>query len=432
MRSEASRAPAWCTVGLVSDPSTARRDIALLFATRAVRLFAYGFLSVVLVLYLAAAGLSEARIGLLLTLTLLGDTVISLALTTRADRVGRRGMLIVGAALMVFAGALFGATTSFALLLLAATVGVISPAGNEVGPFLAIEQAALSQAVPGERRTHVFAWYQLCGAFATALGSLAGGALASALLARGLGPLASYRVIVLGYGALGLVLLVLFSRLSPAAEAPRAKREAPAGRPSFLRASLGLDRSRRVVLGLSGLFAVDAFAGGFVVQAFVAYWFHRRFGADPAVLGAIFFGANALAGVSALSAAWVARRIGLVRTMVFTHLPSNVLLFLVPLMPTLPLAMAALFLRFSISQMDVPTRQSYTMAVVDPDERSAAAGVTGIARTIGSSVSPMLAGPLYAVPALASVPFFVAGGLKIAYDLALYAGFRKRAPPEER
>src|SRR6266496_420452 len=187
MRSEASRAPAWCTVGLVSDPSTARRDIALLFATRAVRLFAYSFLSVVLVL----------------PLTLLGDTVISLALTTRADRVGRRGMLIVGAALMVFAGALFGATTSFALLLLAATVGVISPAGNEVGPFLAIEQAALSQAVPGERRTHVFAWYQLCGAFATALGSLAGGALASALLARGLGPLASYRVIVLGYGALG-------------------------------------------------------------------------------------------------------------------------------------------------------------------------------------------------------------------------------------
>src|SRR6266542_2188548 len=164
MRGEASRTPAWCTVGLVSDPSTAGRDIALLFVTRAVRLFAYGFLSVVLVLYLAAAGLSEARIGLLLTLTLLGATVISLALTTRADRVGRRGMLIVGAALMVFAGALFGATTSFALLLLAATVGVISPAGNEVGPFLAIEQAALSQAVPGERRTHVFAWYQLCGA----------------------------------------------------------------------------------------------------------------------------------------------------------------------------------------------------------------------------------------------------------------------------
>jgi predicted MFS family arabinose efflux permease len=186
------------------------------------------------------------------------------------------------------------------------------------------------------------------------------------------------------------------------------------------------------VLKLSALFSLDAFGGGFVVQAFVAYWFHRRFGAAPALLGTIFFGANVLAGISALSAVWVARRIGLVRTMVFTHLPSNVLLFLVPLAPTLPLAMGLLFLRFSISQMDVPTRQSFTMAVVDPAERAAAAGVTGIARTVGAALSPLLAGPLYAVPALASVPFFIAGGLKIAYDLALFVAFRRVAPPEER
>jgi MFS family permease len=406
-------------------------DIRLLFATRSVRLFAYGFLSVVLVLYLSAAGLSEARIGLLLTLTLLGDTAISFALTTRADRAGRRGMLLLGAVLMIFAGALFAVTRSFPLLLLAATVGVISPAGNEVGPFLAIEQAALSQALPAERRTQAFAWYQLAGAFATAFGSLAGGALASGLQRAGWAPLPSYRAIVAGYAALGAVLVVLFTRLSPAAEASPAKRVA-ADRPVLLRSHMGLHRSRGVVLRLSALFSLDAFAGGFVVQAFVAYWFHTRFGADPALLGRIFFAANALAGLSALSAAWVARRIGLVRTMVFTHLPSNVLLFLVPLMPTLQLAMAALFLRFSISQMDVPTRQSYTMAVVEPEERSAAAGVTGIARTIGSSLAPIVAGPLYAVPALASLPFFIAGGIKIAYDLAIYVAFRKLPAPEER
>jgi MFS family permease len=411
----------------VSGPvPSAARDVRLLFATRAVRLFAYGLVSVVLVLHLAAAGLSESRIGLLLTLTLLGDTAVSLALTTRADRAGRRGTLLLGAALMILAGAVFAATSDFALLLLAATVGVVSPAGNEVGPFLAVEQAALSQALAARRRTEAFAWYQLTGAFATALGALAGGALASRLQRAGLAPLASYRAVMLGYAALGAILLGGFTLLSPAAEAPAATS------PGLARGRLGLGRSRGVVLRLSALFSVDAFAGGFVVQAFVAWWFHRRFGADPALLGRIFFGANLLAGLSALSAAWVARRIGLVRTMVFTHLPSNVLLFLVPLMPTLPLAIAALFLRFSISQMDVPTRQSYTMAVVDPDERSAAAGVTGIARTVGAALSPIAAGPLYAVPALASLPFFIAGGLKIAYDLALFAAFRLRPPPDER
>lgn len=408
----------------------ASRDVALLFATRSVRLFAYGFLAVVLVLYLAEAGLSEGRIGLLLTLTLLGDTALSLWITTHADRIGRRRMLLAGAALMVVAGVLFASTTSFWLLLLAATVGIISPAGNEVGPFLAIEQAALAQSVPGERRTTVFAWYTLAGSFATALGSLSGGLLSQLLQGRGASALDANRVVVLGYAALGAALLLLFTRLGPEAEAPASGRRDH--RPSFLTPGLGLHGSRRVVFRLSGLFALDAFAGGFVVQSFVAFWFHARFGAEEATLGAIFFGANVLAGVSALSAGWLARRFGLVNTMVFTHLPSNVLLVLVPLMPTLPLAVAVLLLRFSISQMDVPTRQSYTMAVVAPDERSAAAGVTGIARTIGSSIAPLAAGPLFAVPALASVPFFLAGGLKILYDLLLWRGFRKVKPEEER
>ncbi|MBI5067910.1 MAG: MFS transporter [Deltaproteobacteria bacterium] len=400
-----------------------KRDVALLFATRSVRLFAYGLLSVTLVLHLSAAGLSEGRIGLLLSLTLAGDTVLSLWVTTRADRAGRRRMLALGGLLMAGAGLAFAGSTGFWVLLLAATAGIISPAGNEVGPFLAIEQAALSQVLPGGSRTRAFAWYALAGSLATALGALAGGSLAEGLQSAGLAPLASYRALALGYAALALVLLILFARLGPEVEAPAGA--APPGR-------LGLGRSRGVVARLSALFALDAFAGGFIVQSLVAWWFHRRFGLEERGLGALLFGANALAGLSALAAGRLAQRFGLVNTMVFTHLPSNVLLLLVPLMPTLPLAVAVLLLRFSISQMDVPTRQSYTMAVVEPAERAAAAGVTGIARTVGASLAPVLAGPLYASAALAGLPFYLAGGLKIAYDLLLWRSFRRLRPEEER
>jgi MFS family permease len=414
----------------MSASTTTGRDVRLLFAARAVRLFAYGLLSVVLVLHLSELGLSQARIGLLLTLTLLGDAAISLAITTRADRAGRRRMLLLGAALMVLAGVVFALARSFWVLLAAATVGVLSPSGNEVGPFVAVEQAALAQQVAPERRTRLFAWYQLAGAAATALGALCGGVLAEGLQRAGATPLESYRAVIAGYAVLGAALLGVFARLGPGAEAPAAG--LPARTPALLGAGLGLGRSRRVVLRLSGLFAVDAFAGGFVLQSFVAWWFHQRFGAGEALLGAIFFGANLMAALSALSAAAIARRIGLVNTMVLTHLPSNALLMLVPFMPTLPLAVAVLLARFAISQMDVPTRQSYTMAVVDPEERSAAAGVTGIARTVGASLAPLAAGPLYASAALGGVPFLVAGGLKILYDLALWRSFRALRPPEER
>jgi len=408
------------------------RDVPLLFASRAVRLFAFGLLSVVLVLHLTAAGLDERQVGLLLTLTLAGDAVITLAVTTRADRVGRRKMLALGAALVVGAGAILATASSFLLLLLAATIGIVSPAGNEVGPFLALEQAALSQELPHERRTSVLAWYTLTGSLATAAGSLVGGVLAEWLQARGATPLASYRALAVGYAALGLALLGLASRMSSAVEAPARGTPGASALATGARPWLGLHRSRGVVLRLAALFSVDSFAGGFVVQSFVAWWFHRKFGTGEATLGAIFFGSNVLAGISALSAARVARRIGLVNTMVVTHLPSNVLLFLVPLAPTEPLAIAVLLARFSISQMDVPTRQSYTMALVDPDERSAAAGVTGIARTVGASLAPVIAGPLYASATLSGVPFFLGGGLKIVYDLALWRSFRRLRPPEER
>jgi MFS family permease len=393
-------------------------DVRLLFATRVVRLFAYGYLSLILVLYLAAVGLTDWQIGLLLTMTLLGDTALSLWITTSADRVGRKRMLLAGAGLMVLGGGVFAATGDFWLLLLGATVGVISPSGNEVGPFLAIEQAALSQVVAAERRTLTFAWYNLAGSLATAAGALLCGLLVQALQAAGVERLTSYRVVLLAYAGAGVVLAVLFTRLSPAAEAP------PPAEATPVRGRLGLHRSHGVVLRLSALFALDAFAGGFVLQSIMAFWFHVRFGADPAVLGGIFFGANLLAGVSALGAAAIARRIGLLNTMVFTHVPSNVLLILVPLMPTLPLAVTVLLLRFAISQMDVPTRQAYTVAVVSPDERSAAAGVTGVARTTGAALSPSLAGLFLGSPALTGAPFVVAGVLKLVYDGLLYRLFR--------
>jgi len=393
-------------------------DGYLLFGTRVIRMFAYAFLSVVLVLYLAQLGLNEGFIGLLLSLTLIGDAAISLWMTTSADRIGRRRILIAGAGLMLFAGVLFAVTDRVALLLIAAIIGVISPSGYEVGPFLPVEQSALSQIVPDRLRTQVFAWYNLVGSFATAAGALCGGGLTQFLQQAGVIPLNSYRTVVVLYGVMGVLLGTLFTKLSPEIEAVHSD-----GLPIPTR--LGLHRSRSIVLKLSTLFGLDAFAGGFVVQSLVAYWFHVRFGVEPAALGGIFFGANILAGISALAAAWVAARIGLVNTMVFTHLPSNLFLMLVPLMPNLPLAIIVLFVRFSISQMDVPARQSYTMAVVAPDERSAAAGVTGIARSIGAAISPTFAGVFLGNPVLLGAPFFVAGALKVVYDILIYRSFRE-------
>jgi MFS family permease len=399
------------------------RDARLLFAARAVRMFGYGALGVILVLYLAAAGLTPAEIGILLTLTLAGDTLVSLYLTTHADEIGRRRTLVIGALLMAAAGIVFTDSASFVVLLVVATIGVLSPSGSEVGPFLPIEQAALTQVTPGERRTGIYAWYNLVGSVATATGALVAGFTAGALQAAGWSAIDAYRAILVGYAVAALVLVPIVAQVSSKVEVPPVD--------TSIARRLGLHRSQGVVLRLASLFALDAFGGGLIVQSLLAFWFHQRFDLPEPVLGAIFFGANILAAISALAAARIARRIGLINTMVFTHLPSNVLLMLVPLMPSVELAILVLLARFSISQMDVPTRQSYTMAVVEPDERSAAAGITGIARTTGAALSPLIAAPLFAVPGLASVPFFLAGGLKILYDLALWRAFRARRPPEE-
>jgi MFS family permease len=405
-------------------PNPIQRNIPILFATRIIRLFCYGFLSVILALYLADVGLTEGQIGLLFTLTLVGDAGISLWLTTSADRIGRKRTLLIGALLMAGAGIVFLLTQNLVILMAAAIIGVISPSGNEIGPFLSVEQAGLTQIIPDQKRTQVFAWYNLVGSFATATGALSGGWLAQILQAQGMTAGAAYRVVLTGYAAGGFLLALIFLWLTPDVEVPVKQAD-------NLRRVLGLHKSRNVVLKLSALFALDAFAGGLIVQSMVAYWFHVKFGVGSGMLGSIFFGANILAGISALLAVPLAKKIGLINTMVFTHIPSNILLMFVPLMPTLPLAIGVLLLRFSISQMDVPTRQSYTMAVVAPDERSAASGVTSIARSVGASLSPALTGIFLGIPGLFSLPFFLCGGLKIVYDLLLYRSFQTMKPPEE-
>jgi MFS family permease len=391
----------------------------LLFATCGVRSFAYGFLSVILGLYLAAMGLEANAIGGIFTAALAGGALMTIGLTSIADRAGRRRILMAGALLMAMAGTVFALTINPFLLALAAIVGTISPSGKEVGPFLSIEQAILPQTVGGEHRTSLFAAYNLVASLASAVGALAAG-LPELLGASGL---EGFRSLMWAYVAASLVLLVLFARLSPKAEAPEVASSVP-------RRLLGLHRSRSVMIRLASLFALDAFAGGFIVQGLMAYWFSLRFGAETGALAALFFGTNLLSALSFLAAAPVARRIGLLNTMVFTHLPSNVLLMLVPLMPNLEMAAIILLARNLLSQLDVPTRQSYTMALVDPDERSAAAGISSVVRNAAAAISPTFSGATLALPAL-GLPFLIGGGLKIIYDLAIFAVFRRVQPPEE-
>jgi MFS family permease len=402
----------------------ATSDRWLLFGSRSVRLFAYGLLSVILALHLAAVGMNDQQIGVLLTLTLVGDALVSLLVSRIADRVGRRWMLLVGSGLMIFAGVVFALTSQPLVLTAVAFIGTLSPTGNEAGPFLAIEQAALAQITVSQRRTHVFAWYNLVGSMATAIGALIGGITAETLQHWGSSPLQSYRALFGVYALLGTLLGSLFLVLSLRVEV------VPTHDSHNVRKG-GLHQSRSIVHWLSFLFMFDSFAGGLVVQSLLAYWFHLRFGADATTLGQLFFLVHVVAGLSALVAARIAGRFGLINTMVFTHIPANVFLLLTPLMPTLSLAMAVCILRYCVAQMDVPARHSYLMAVVAADERSAAAGVTTFARTAGSALAPSITGALFGASFL-SIPFFLAGSIKIAYDVALYFCFRRVKPPEEQ
>jgi MFS family permease len=394
------------------------RDGWLLFATCGVRSFAYGFLSVVLGIYLDAIGLTTTAIGWIFTAALAGGAVMTLIITTVADSFGRKTLLILGAVLMATAGWVFSISSDPLLLALAAIFGTISPSGKEVGPFLSIEQAILPETTQDQHRTTVFSAYNLIGSLSGAVGALAVGLPSLFSISQ----ITGYRFLVWGYVICAVVMMVVFGLLSPAIERkPKTVSQ---------KRVIGVQRSRKVVAKLAGLFAVDAFAGGFIVQSIVAYWFYLRYETDLNTLGGIFFGTNLLAALSFLAAPAIARRFGLLNTMVFTHLPSNVLLLLIPLMPNLELAVVMLLIRNLLSQLDVPTRQSYAMAVVDPDERAASAGILSVARNVGAAIAPLFTGPILTVPSL-GLPFLLAGGLKIIYDLWIFAVFRKVKPPEE-
>ncbi len=386
-------------------------DGVRIIAARATRSFGYGFLAVVLGVYLTLRGYDGVQIGLVFGLMLVGGAALTIVARNLEHRLGRRTQLLLFGSFMVLAGVLLWASASLVVIALAAVLGVVSPTGTEVGPFLPLEQAGLPHTTAEQDRTAVFALFNLAGSLSAAAGALLGG-LPSLLAAPNAVRAEDMLPLFLLYAALGAAVLVLYAGLSPAIETAKAS------------ASTRLSqRSRAIVSRLSFLFALDAFAGGFVLQSFVSYWFFRQWSLAPDRLGVLFSAANVLTSVSFLVAARLATRIGLIRTMVFTHLPSNVLLALVPLMPTATLAVACYLGRMALSQMDVPTRQAYTVSVVAPEERVAAAGYTSIARNIAQSASPPLAGWSLVAISLAA-PFFLGGGLKIAYDLALFRVFR--------
>ncbi len=374
----------------------------------------------VLGIYLDRIGLDPTRIGIVLTSAIGGSAVMTVAWSLFADRYGRRRTISTMAVLMALGGFAFAITDSFAILVVAGFTGTISATNSEVGVFQTIDQAMLPQTAADSRRTWLFSVYNTLATFGGALGALF--AASVGIFERfGLGGADAYRPLFVLYAVVGLANLALFAGLSDEVEIARVHGE---------RRFLGIHRSRGTVAKLAALFGLDAFAGALVVQSLVAYWFYIRWDLDPGQLAVLFFAVNALSGVSLLAAGWLAARVGLLNTMVFTHLPSNVLLMLVPLMPTAGLAVAMFLCRMSISQMDVPTRQSYTMAVVDPDERTATAGLTNVARTASSAFSPLVTGAAFAAGSLA-LPFILAGALKVVYDGLVYVTFRGVRPPEE-
>ncbi len=391
------------------------RDGYLILAARGLRMLSYGFLSVILALYLSGLGFALVQIGVLFTVALAGGAVVTTGVSMFADRWGRRVTLIASAVLMALGGVAL-AIGNFPLLLVFAALATLSPSAQEIGPFQSLEQAALSNASTEPGRVMPYAWYNLVGYVAVALGALVAGAVPTALQAAGWSALEAQRALVWAFAVIGLALAGLYMPLSSSVEIPR--------RPGSPRRPPGLHRSRGIVIRLSALFGVDALAGGLIVQSLVAYWFHQRFGIGLAQLGPLFFGTNLLSALSSLVAAALAERFGLLNTMVFTHLPSNVLLALVPFMPSWPVAAVVLLARHALSQMDVPTRQAYTMVLVAPDERAAAAGLTNAVRPAAASLAPAISGVALQTAAN-GLPFVLAGGLKILYDVALWLMFRR-------
>jgi MFS family permease len=388
-------------------------------AAKLFRGFAFGLNAVVLGLYLAALHLDPGVIGLVLSAALAGTLALTLVIALWGDRIGRRRLLVIGSGLMLLSAVIPLVGANPALLVLIGLSGMVAVTSSESTGLQSVDQAVLPQTVPNRQRTAAFALYNLIAAAASAVGALSVGPMVALGESLGLSGAAVYSPAFVTYAAAGLASTLLTATLDRRVEVG-----------ARLERGFAIHRSRRTVAMLSGLFSLDALAGGFVVQSYLAFWFAARFAADPAMVGSLFAATNVLAALSFPVAAWLASRIGLIRTMVFSHIPANLFLVGAALAPTIELAIVLMLARAALSSMDVPARQSYTMAVVDPEERTATAGVTSLARSVGQVLGPALAGALL-VPAGIGLPLIAGGVLKTTYDLSLYALFRSRPTSEE-
>ena len=394
-----------------------RSDILVLYVARGVRGFGDGFAIIILPAYLSAVGFSPGQIGVVASASLLGTALLTLAVGFIAPRHDLRKLLLGGAALMACTGLAFPNFDQISFIVIVAFAGTVNPSTGDLGVLVPIEHAMLAHGVPDHERTRTFARYSLIGALSMAAGSLAA-ATPDFMILAGIDRLDAFKIMFYAYAGLGLVSVLLY-RLLPHARMDEARPSAPLG------------PSRGVVYKLAALFSLDAFAGGFVVQSLLALWLFERFDLSLSAASLFFFWASTLSAFSYPVAAWLAKRIGLINTMVYTHIPSSIFLILAACSPNLYLALGLLLVRSALSQMDVPTRTSYVMAVVTPAERTAAASVTAVPRSLASSISPAMAGVLLATP-FAGLPLVLCGVLKITYDVALLYSFRHVKPPEEK
>jgi len=415
-----------------------RRDLRLILAARAARNFGDGFAVIILPAYLTAIGYSPSQFGVVATTALLGSALLTLSVGWLAPRFDLRSLLIAGALLMAATGLTMPNAHHIVLILLVAFVGTMNPATGDMGPLVPIEHTVLAREATDTDRTKVFARYSLIGAIATAAGALAA-ALPDLLRAFGIGALPALQAMLYLYAVLGLVGVACYRALP---RAQHAEAKPPSAPPACVPATWSpvrrkehaparLGKSRGVVYKLAALFSIDAFAGGFVVQSLLALWLFERFGLSLSAASTFFFGTGVLAAFSFPAAAWLAKRIGLINTMVYTHGTSSLCVIAAAFAPNLTVVLVLLLVRAALSQMDVPTRTSYVMAVVTPEEWPAAASITTVPRSLASSLSPALAGLMLGTP-WSGLPLVICGVLKIAYDAALLISFRHIKPPEER
>ena len=402
------------------------KDGKLLLSARIVRAFSYGFLSIVLAIYLKSIGFNEILIGVILSTTLLNSIIFTMFASFYADRFGRRKILILYAVLMAISGMIFLVTDNYIALIIAALIGTVNVTGSETSAFLSIEQASLPKTVKDiKKRNTSFGFYNMVGMFAMSVGVLLSGFPQILQHSLGFSQIESFKPLFTIYAVAGMISAVIYYFLSREIEL-----HTNTNSKSTTRVNLS-PTSKKIVWKLSALFSVDSFAGGFVIQSIVSFWFFTKFNVSLTDLALVFSIAGVLTAFSFMLATRLADRIGLINTMVFTHIPANILTILVAFAPTFPIALGFYLGRMTLSQMDVPTRQSYIASVVSEDERIVAAGITNTSRNVTQSISPSIAGVIIHSLWL-SAPFVVGGLLKIAYDIGLYVNFRKIKPIQEK